>query len=177
MASNTSSNISSAMSMFDLSLTRTSSISTVFVSGKLDLVFDLRNYSQLERVIAILKNFKLSSSVKRQGQSLNTKSKIIKTKEELLESIMESHWRYKPMIVNIPSNSQVFGQMVRSSGISGILYHSQYTKRECLAIFPSNLQDSLSFIKLLNKPPNDKIPIKIDCFNYDICETAFSTLK
>ena len=165
------------MSIFDLSLTDTTSIATVLVSGKLDMIFDLRNDAQFEHIIAILKNFKFSSNLKKKGQSLNKNSAVIKTKKKLLESIMESHWRYKPMIFDIPSNSQIFGQMVRASGISGILYYSKNTKKECLAIFPSNLQGSSSFIKLLDKPPNDKIPIKIDHSNFNICEVEFSKLK
>ena len=81
------------------------------------------------------------------------------------------------MIFDIPSNSQIFGQMVRASGISGILYYSKNTKKECLAIFPDNLKDSSSYVELLDKPPNNKIPAKIDYSNFNVCETEFEKLK
>ena len=67
-------NISSKMSKFDLSLTNLDSISTVVVSGKLDMTLDLRNSFQLEKLMKILKHFKISSNLKRKGQSLNKKT-------------------------------------------------------------------------------------------------------
>ena len=173
--SNVPFNISQKMSIFNLALTE--SISTVNVSGELDMVLDIRNEGQLEKVITILKKFQISSHLKRKGQGLNKIPKVIRTKKNLLESIMESHWRYNPTIFDIPSNSQIFGQMVRASGISGILYYSKHTKKKCLAIFPSNLKNSASFIELLDKPPNNKIPVKIDHSNFNICETDFLKLK
>ena len=90
------------------------------------------------------------------------------------KSISEVKWRDKPIDFDVPSNSQIFGQMVRASGISGILYSSSITQKECLAIFPTNFKNSSSFIELIDKPPNKKIPRRIDSSNCNICETEIN---
>ena len=133
--SSTSSSISQKMSIQELSLTDKSSTSTVFVSGKLDLVFDLRSNNSLGRIIKILRVFKFSPSFRKKSQKLRKTSIIIQTKRELFESIMEPCWRYKPMQLDIPSNSQIFGQIVQASGVSGILYYSKYTKKRMFSDF------------------------------------------
>ena len=168
--SNISFNFSREISLLDLSLTNKSSISTVFVSGKLNLVFDLRNDDSLYRIIKILKTFKFSTSFKRKSQKLGKTSIIIQTKRKLFESIMEPHWRYKPIQFDIPSNSQIFGQIVQASGVSGILYYSKHTKKECLAVFPNKFKHSSSFIALIDEPPNQRVPSRIDSSNFNICE-------
>ena len=75
------------------------------------------------------------------------------------------------MQFDVPSNSQIFGQMIYASRISGILYYSSITKKECLAIFPTNFKNSSSFIELIDEPPNKQVPKKIDSSNFSICET------
>ena len=77
----------------------------------------------------------------------------------------------KPMDFDVPSNSQIFGQMVRAAGISSILYNSNITQKECIVIFPTNFKNSSSFIELIDEPPNQKIPRRIDNSNFNICET------
>ena len=159
----------SKMSPFDFSLTH--SISAVSVQGVLDMVFDVRGYKKLTKVIKILKKFKFSSVLKAQGRKLKKVSEVIQTRKRLHESILEDRWREKPMRFDIPSNSQIFGQMVQSSGITGILYYSCNNQKECLTIFPKNFKNSSSFIELIDTPPNKKIPKKIDSSNFRICET------
>lgn len=159
------------LSPFDFSLTDPSSISIVAVHGILDTIFDIRGDTKLKRIIKILSKFKFSPFLKKLSSTLKIDSKIIKTKKQMYESISETKWRNKPMDFDVPSNSQIFGQMVRNSGISGVLYCSSITQKECLAIFPTNFKNSSSFIELIDKPPNKKIPRKVDSSNFDICET------
>ena len=162
------------LSSFDLSLTDPSSISIVAIRGVLDTVFDIRGDTKLKGIIKILRKFKFSPSLKKLGSTLKIEPKIIKTKKQMYESISEVKWRNMPIDFDVPSNSQIFGQMVRASGISGILYYSNITKKECLAIFPTNFKNSSSFIELIDKPPNDKIPTKIDRSNFNVCETEIN---
>ena len=158
------------LSSFDLSLTSSSSISIVAVQGILDTVFDIRGDTKLKRIVKILSKFKFSSSLKKLSSTLKIDSRIIKTRKRMYESISEVKWRMKPMHFDVPSNSQIFGQMVRDSGISGILYYSSVTQKECLAIFPTNFKNSSSFIELIDEPPNKKIPRRIDSSHFTICE-------
>ena len=162
------------ISRYDLSLAR--SISMVSIRGVLDTVFDIRGYKKLTKAIKILKKFRFSNAFKEQVKKLKKevlleKSTIVQTRKTLHESILEIKWREKPMKFDVPSNSQIFGQMVRSSGITGVLYYSSNTRKECLAVFPSNFKNSSSFIELIDKPPNKKIPRRIDKSNFDICDT------
>ena len=164
------------MSSYDLSLTSSTSISVVSIKGILKTVFDIRGYKKLTKLVKILKKFKFSNASKETGKKLKNKgipinSKIIQNRKELHESISETGWRGKPMRFDVPSNSQIFGQMVRSSKIIGILYCSSNTEKECLVLFPDNFKNSSSFIELADKPPNKKIPKRIDKSNFSICET------
>lgn len=162
------------LSPFDFSLTDSSSISIVAVKGILDTVFDIRGDTKLKRIIKILSKFKFSTSLKKLGNTLKIDPKIIKTKKQMHKSISNIKWRNIPMDFDVPSNSQIFGQMVRDSGISGVLYYSSITQKECLAIFPTNFKNSSSFIELIDKSPNKKIPRRIDSSNFNICETEIN---
>lgn len=168
------------LSQYDLSLTNPRSISVVSICGVLETVFDIRGYKKLTRLVKILKKFKFSNPFKEKGKKLKTKvkklkeSKIIQTRKLLHESIAETNWEYKPMRFDVPSNSQILGQMVRSSKITGILYCSSNTQKECLALFPNNFKNSSSFIELIDTPPNKKIPKRIDKSNFNICETEIN---
>ncbi|MEM7646167.1 MAG: hypothetical protein AAF203_04595 [Pseudomonadota bacterium] len=80
------------------------------------------------------------------------------------------------MRFDIPANSQIFGQMVKSSGVTGIIYYSKMTGRDCIAVFPDNLKNSDSFIELCDTPPNEKTPKRIDGNNYQIAEQMFQDI-
>ena len=126
----------SKLSPFDFSLTDPSSISIVVVHGTLDTVFDIRGDTKLKGIVKILSKFKFSSSLKKLGNTLKIDQKIVKTRKQMYESISKVKWRNMPIDFDVPSNSQIFGQMVRAAGISGLLYYSSITQKECLAIFP-----------------------------------------
>jgi len=70
------------------------------------------------------------------------------------------------MLLDIPSNSQIFGQLIMEAGIQGILYKSKLTGKECLAIYPFNFPNSDSFIQLNDESPNLNTPSRIDAINY-----------
>ena len=55
-------------------------------------------------------------------------------------------------LVDIPSASQIFGHIVYSSNIQGILYQSKYRQDQCLAIFPKNFSEEPGHIELSDSP-------------------------
>ena len=177
LLSKASSENSNGLSSYDLSLTKANSISSIVINGKLDTVFDIRGYKKLTKFIKILKKFKLSKDLIEKAKKLQIKSKtrILQTRKQIHESLMAENWALNPTFFDTPSNSQIFGQLVRASGILGILYFSQYTEKECLAIFPSNFENSSSFIELQNEPPNKQIPKRIDSSNFDMFEKEIIT--
>ena len=58
------------------------------------------------------------------------------------------------MLFDVPTTSQIFGQLVVEAGIEGILYSSKFTNKNCLAVFPQNFDEtSGSFIQLDDETP------------------------
>ena len=80
-----SSNDTSKLSKFDLSLTNSSSISIVAVQGILDTVFDIRGDTKLKGLIKILRKFKFSPSLKKLSSTLKIDSEVIKTKNKCMD--------------------------------------------------------------------------------------------
>lgn len=149
----------------------------VSVSGYLDKVFDLSIASNLELFIELIKAFKLPADFKRDAKRLKLQpSSIIKTFEELQISLLDSRWRRLPVDMDVPANSQIFGQLVYSASIEGILYPSKFTDKPCLVIFPSNFSNTDSRIWLDDDRPSEKVPHEITGKNYRLCELSFEDI-
>ncbi len=83
---------------------------------------------------------------------------------------MHHDWRQQPSNYDVPSNSQIFGHLVYSSGIEGILYPSKLTRKPCLVVFPRNFYGTDSYVMLDDETPHPKIPNRIDSSNWRISE-------
>ena len=101
---------------------------------------------------------------------------VIKTVSKLLESLLDPNWRVMPSNYDIPANSQIFGHICYTAGIEGILYPSKLTKKPCLAIFPTNFNNSDSYVQLDGDLPHKNIIAKIDRSNYHKCEILIGNL-
>ncbi len=162
----------------EMALSNPQSETIVAVYGRLDKVFDLRKELNLKKLVSILKTFKLSKEIKRLAKEANLEEpKVIKNQKELLATILESHWRDKPVNFDIPSNSQIFGYLIYLAGIDGIIYPSKLTKKDCLAIFPRNFENGESFVALTDEPPSEKVPTRIDSSNWRICESTIEQIN
>ncbi len=80
------------------------------------------------------------------------------------------------MSYDVPSGSQIFGQLIYFAGVEGILYTSKLTGKDCLAIYPDNFGKSDSFIELDDDPPSPKVPTRLDSENFKICHLPFNEL-
>jgi len=154
-----------------IALTNPTSETIVSVSGKLDKVFDLTVADNLKPLVELIKNFKLSNGLKAAARRLRvTKPGIVKDANKLHETLLCRDWRHLPSNYDVPSNSQIFGHLVISSGIEGILYPSKLTGKPCLIVFPRNFISTDSYIMLDDEAPHPKIPRKIDGSNWRISE-------
>ncbi|MFQ5433081.1 MAG: hypothetical protein ACE5EN_11325 [Nitrospinota bacterium] len=81
------------------------------------------------------------------------------------------------MLSDIPANSQIFGQLVNEAGIDGIIYPSKMTKKDAVAIFTRNFENSGSWVKLDDPGPSDEILEKIDYSNWQLAEMTFEQLQ
>ena len=151
------------LSPLDLALTKSESISIVEVKGELDQIFDLNDAEKLGDFVDLIKNFTLSKSLREKAKALRIPGhRIVSTVNDLNQSILSPKWQEWPMLFDIPSNSQIFGQIILSAGIQGVLYPSKMTKKPCLAIFPETFKNSSSSIELQGPLPNPTIPKRMD---------------
>ena len=147
-------------------LTNPLSETIVSVSGKLDKVYKFIYF------IKRSKNFKVSKELMASAMRLYVPSPgTIKTTGKLLETLLHPNWRQLPSNYDVPANSQIFGHLIYSAGIEGIVYPSKFTSRLCLVIFPRNFAGTDSFVMLDDEPPHSKVPTRIDRTNWRISET------
>jgi hypothetical protein len=92
------------------------------------------------------------------------------TSDELLNTLHQPDWRKIPSNCDVPSNSQIFGHLIYSAGIEGILYPSKFTEKLCLAVFPRNFVATDSFVALDDEVPHPKVPARIDASSWRLCE-------
>lgn len=157
----------------EVALMNPSSETIVSLSGRLDKVFDLTDEKKLEPFLRLIKQFKISKELKVMAhQSGEPNPETIKTLKQLCDSLLMIQWREHPSRYDIPANSQIFGHLVYSAGIEGILYPSKLTKEPCLALYPKNFVDTESYIEIDDEPPHKKVPVKIDGSNWRLCELS-----
>lgn len=165
------------LSARDLALINPQSEVIVSVSGKLEKVFSLRVASNLNTFVELTKSFKLSPALKESAKHLGLpRPRIVKHSKDLLDTLLLEDWRKAPMIGDVPSNSQIFGQLIYQAGIEGILYPSSHTGKDCLAIFPNNFAVTSSYITLEDEPPHTSVPRRIDSTNWRVCELSAKEL-
>lgn len=157
------------LSSQELALMNPQSEAIVSVSGCLENVFDLRNSRGLTKFVNLVKNFKLSPSLKNQAKALNENTpKVVEKPRELFDSIMVPNWRQQVALYDVPSNSQIIGHILNEADISAVLYNSKLTGKECIAIFTDNFENTNSFIELDDDAPLDQIPSRMDSNNFKI---------
>jgi len=161
----------------EIALTSAVSEAIVSVSGKLDKVFDLTKSSNLALFVDLIKNFKLSNELKETANKLNMKNPgIVRTPDDLIKTLLNPDWRQLPSNYDVPANSQIFGHLIYSSGIEGILYPSKFTEKSCLAVYPRNFPNTESYIKLDDELPHPKVPSRIDGLTWRVSEMELREL-
>jgi hypothetical protein len=149
----------------ELALTKPDSVTVVSVSGNLESVFDVRDAKNLVGFVNLIKDFQLSSALKAKAKELGLPSfklTLIGAPETLQEELMKKNWRLWPMQFDVPTSSQIFGQIVQDAGIEGILYNSTMTEQPCLVVYPQNFANSPSFVELDGPLPSETVPRRLD---------------
>lgn len=162
------------LSAREIALTSPNSETIVSISGFLDRYFDLTDENNLIEFARFLSKIKLPKRIIDEAKKLNNPiPTILKTPSQLLKAFLDPNWRLSPTGYDCPSNSQIFGQLVASAGIQGILYPSKFTGKNCLAIFPKNFEGNSSILKLDDTPPLDNVPKEINGHNWKLCELPY----
>jgi hypothetical protein len=163
----------------EIALTNPQSQTLVSVSGALESVIDLREPKRLKVFIELMKDFKLSSDLKKMAKAIKVpEPTIVQTPTQLVDSLLEPDWRKYPMESDVPANSQIFGHLVFLAGIEGIIYPSKLTKKDCLVSFPKNFEGTSSFVEIDDDPPDIRVPRRLDAETWKISEMSFEeTIK
>lgn len=147
------------LNQFDLALVQDKSFAVVATCGELESVIDLTHRECLKGFVEIVKSFRVSESLVKMAQEvkINLNEGTVKSVDSLMQTFMNTNWRQFPMHVDIPANSQIFGQLVFGAGIEGVLYPSGMTNKNCLAIFPKNIKGGDSFVEIMDDVPRGAI--------------------
>lgn len=129
------------------------SYSMVYVDFALESIIDTTKARSLQPFVNVIKNIKVSSELKKKAQNLRSAQKAtsITQVSQLRQALQDKKWRQYPMALEVPAPCQIFGHMVYSAGLQGILYRSHWDKKTCLAVFPENFKNTKSYIKLSDK--------------------------
>ncbi len=162
--------VAAGMTKNQIVLTKEDSISVLKIQGKLDRVIDLTQIERLKPFVDIIKKFTVSDALYKMADELKVPAPtMIKTVAQLKEALFQNNWRETPREFDIPSASQVFGQIVKSAKIEGVLYTSKFTNKKCLAIFPENLVDTSSHFELADPVAYPNTPKRIDANSWRKC--------
>jgi len=139
----------------ELALNKSDSIVDIIVHGNISTAIDLTKKKTLSDFYEVIKTIKLPKDLIKEAKKL--KLPIIyqvKSIDELVKTLLLDNWRAWPMQVDIPANSQIFGQIAHVSNIEAIVYPSKLrSDKKCLAIFPGNFKNSTSYVKIKDTTP------------------------
>jgi hypothetical protein len=137
----------------ELSLCSESGVAWVAVEGVVHNVFDLTRIANVRAFAGVLSGFKVSRNVRAvEGRLRATPLRLLTTPSELHASFMAENWREFPAQFSTPANSQLFGHLLAHAGFEGVLFSSTITKKLNLAVFPRQLQNSTSTIRVIDPP-------------------------
>ena len=149
----------------ELALTKQDSIAVVSVSGHLDAVLDIREDNNLAAFVALIKGFRLSSTLISKANKLGVELNLIKNVQELTRVLHAQEWRSWPVLYDVPAACQIFGRIVLDAQVEGILYKSGLTGKPCLAIYHQSFQNSSSYIELDDPVPPELATRRLDSSN------------
>ncbi|HEX8837271.1 MAG TPA: RES domain-containing protein [Candidatus Acidoferrum sp.] len=109
-----------SLSAEELALTKPTSITIIFVSGRMESVLDVRDGKNLTHFIALIKDFRVSSKLVLNARRLSLQVKLVRATSELVKELASPR-REWPMVYDVPAAPQIFGRMVFDAGIEGIL--------------------------------------------------------
>lgn len=137
---------------YELALAKEGSLTVVSVYGELESVIDLNSPELLRGFIDLIKDFEITDSLEGMAEELNINiaGGAVRTVDALMSTLLNPNWRQFPMHVDLPANSQIFGQLAFSAGVDGIVYPSKHTRRNCLSVFPQNLKVGDSFVEIMD---------------------------
>ncbi len=155
------------LSMEDLMLTGKDSVVIVSLHGEINQALDLTDLNALKKYFNLIKEIVIPNELCKRAIKLNIEMKLPKSHKQLLKSLLQVNWRRVPMIMGIPADSQILGQVAYAAGIEAILYPSIMSAKSCLAIYPNNFLQSNAYVELEGDIPLEVRNRRLDFKNYE----------
>ena len=137
------------LSANDLALLPNRNVSIISLVGHLENYIDLTRTSGLKEFASIIQTYAVSKRVTDLAKSAGRPPRVlVNSVKKLLATLYEKNWRGYVMNHGLPSGSQIFGKLVWEAGYNGIVYRSTKGAGRCIAVFPQNLSDSNTVIRI-----------------------------
>ena len=154
----------------DFALKKPGGFLSAEMHGHLEHVFDMGDGSALRPFADLIATFKMPARVAAIARQLKMpRANLIHTTTQLRRAVLEANWRAWPVQFDLPSNSQVLGRLLCDAGYEAIVYPSTKNSGRCVAVFPTNLVGSLSFVELSGKYPHAVTTPKLDASTAAAC--------
>lgn len=148
----------------ELALEHAVGLTTIFLNGRIENVFDMTSFVTLNSVGRIFRDVKIPKEASQLAKKLKISDSnkiMIQNGQQLHSAIVKNNWRVWPMQFGIPAPSQTMAELIKAAGYEGILYPSSKGPGRCLAVFPENLSD-LSHIDLIGSTPSAATITRLD---------------
>lgn len=148
----------------ELALEHAVGITTIFLNGRMENVFDMTSFVTLNSIGRIFRDVKMPKEAAQLAKKLkigDSNKIMVQNGQQLHSAIVKNNWRVWPMQFGIPAPSQTMAELIKAAGYEGILYPSSKGPGRCLAVFPENLSD-LSHIDLIGTAPSASTIIRLD---------------
>ena len=123
------------------------------VSGQV-CILDIDKPNNLTSFVKVIKKITFDSKAKKKSIKLDPNPQTVQTVAELKKALYLTDWKNSISMYDDPSPSQIFGQIVKSCGIEGLLYSSVQSRNKhggkCLALFLENFEESDSFVEVVD---------------------------
>ena len=147
----------------DFALKKPGGFLSAEVHGHFELVFDMGDVASLRPFAELIATFKVPPRVSRIARQLRSpRANLIRTTGQLQRAVLAANWRAWPIQFDVPSNSQVLGRLLYDAGYEAVVYPSTRNGKRCIAVFPTSLSDSQSFVALSGNYPHSVSVPKLD---------------
>lgn len=167
-----SSDLTNGLKPDELALEHAVGLTTVFLNGRIENVFDMMSFITLNSVGKIFREVKIPKEASQLAKKLkisDSKKIMIQNGQQLHSALVKNNWRVWPMQFGIPAPSQTMAELIKATGYEGILYPSSKGPGRCLVVFPENLSD-LSHIDLIGPAPSSATITRLDSITSTMLE-------
>lgn len=149
----------------ELALLKPGSFTHVEIRGMVESILDVGDLEVLRPFAEIISRFRMPTIVRTLARKLQLKNApgLVRSAVMLQRQLLNPNWRMQPAQHDLPSNSQIFGQIAAAAGVHGILFpSSKNSPKRCLALFPQNWADSESFVEVIGALPDGAPIVRLD---------------